>query len=70
MRGPCERDNLDALIQRAAVDSRYDYVWRLPHTMYGMYRRYGFYDELITAAATPSSDAHGSDRNRCLHWTD
>jgi tetratricopeptide (TPR) repeat protein len=44
-----ERDNLDALIQRAAADGRYDYVWRLPHTMYGVYRRYGCYDELIAA---------------------
>lgn len=44
-----ERDNLVALIQRAATDGRHDYVWRLPHTIYGVFRRYGYYDELITA---------------------
>lgn len=44
-----ERDNLVALIQRAAADGRYDYAWRFPHTCYGVFRRYGYYDELIAA---------------------
>ncbi len=44
-----ERGNVVALIQWAAAEGRYDYVWRLPHTIYGVYRRYGYYDELITA---------------------
>ncbi|HEY2701137.1 MAG TPA: tetratricopeptide repeat protein [Pseudonocardiaceae bacterium] len=44
-----ERDNLVALAQRAVTDGRHEYVWRLPHTWYGVFRRYGYYDELIAA---------------------
>jgi tetratricopeptide (TPR) repeat protein len=50
-----EHDNLIALVtqtaltQRTATDGRNQYVWRLPHTLYGISRRYGRYDTLIAA---------------------
>jgi tetratricopeptide (TPR) repeat protein len=44
-----EKNNLDRLIPWAAQRNHHEYSWRLPHFLYGIYRRYGFYGELCDA---------------------
>ncbi|HEX3785484.1 MAG TPA: tetratricopeptide repeat protein [Pseudonocardiaceae bacterium] len=41
-----ERPNIVAVLRWAVSLGRHDYVWRMPHNIYGVYRRYGYYDEL------------------------
>ncbi len=44
-----EKNNFDRLIPWAAQRNHHEYSWRLPHFLYGIYRRYGFYSELRDA---------------------
>ncbi|WP_410675545.1 AfsR/SARP family transcriptional regulator [Amycolatopsis sp. cmx-4-68] len=44
-----ERNNLGALIPWAAQRGHHDYAWRIPHNLYGVYRRHAFYNELREA---------------------
>jgi tetratricopeptide (TPR) repeat protein len=44
-----ERNNCGALVPWAAQRGHHDYAWRIPHNLYGLYRRYAFYNELRDA---------------------
>ncbi|MEQ0559921.1 tetratricopeptide repeat protein [Amycolatopsis sp. NEAU-NG30] len=44
-----EKGNFDRLVPWAAQRGYHEYSWRIPHTLYGIYRRYGFYGELRDA---------------------
>ncbi|WP_206785538.1 tetratricopeptide repeat protein [Amycolatopsis sp. MtRt-6] len=46
-----EKNNFDRLIPWAAHRNHHEFSWRLPHFLYGIYRRYGFYSELRDAYA-------------------
>lgn len=54
-----EKNNLDRLIPWAAHRNHHEYSWRLPHHLYGIYRRYGLYSELRDAysVSVPSTQA-------------
>ncbi|MEU4250496.1 tetratricopeptide repeat protein [Amycolatopsis sp. NPDC026612] len=41
-----ERTNFSQLVPWAAERGYHEFAWRIPHTLYGLYRRYGFYSDL------------------------
>ncbi|GAA4543577.1 AfsR/SARP family transcriptional regulator [Amycolatopsis samaneae] len=41
-----ERANISAVVRWAAPRGYHDYAWRIPHNLYGLYRRHGMYEEL------------------------
>ncbi|WP_158263125.1 tetratricopeptide repeat protein [Amycolatopsis sp. CA-128772] len=41
-----ERTNFSQLVPWAAERGHHEYAWRIPHNLYGLYRRYGFYSDL------------------------
>ncbi|MET8849570.1 BTAD domain-containing putative transcriptional regulator [Amycolatopsis sp. NPDC004625] len=41
-----ERTNFSQLVPWAAERGYHEYAWRIPHNLYGLYRRYGFYSDL------------------------
>ncbi|HWE90029.1 MAG TPA: tetratricopeptide repeat protein [Pseudonocardiaceae bacterium] len=44
-----ERKNLNAIIRWAPDRGHHDYAWRIPHTVYGVFRRSGFLHDVRTA---------------------
>lgn len=66
-----ERTNITKLIPWAAKRGYHDFAWRIPHPLYGIYRRYGFYGDLRDAYETAVSstqavhnlESEGATRN-------
>lgn len=66
-----ERGNLTAIIPWSARQGHHGYTWRLPHNLYGYFRRNGYYDELCnvfeiavsSAQALGELEAEGATRN-------
>ncbi|WAL68225.1 tetratricopeptide repeat protein [Amycolatopsis cynarae] len=66
-----EREVFMTLIPWAAQRKHWDYAWRLPHNLYGAYRRYGHYENLSflyqtaieAAEAIGDRDGEGASRN-------
>lgn len=52
-----EKANFVRIIPWAAQRNHHDYAWRIPHNLYGLYRRYGFYNELRDAFTVSVSSA-------------
>ncbi|MEV4052344.1 tetratricopeptide repeat protein [Amycolatopsis sp. NPDC049688] len=44
-----ERTNFSQLVPWAAERGYHEFAWRIPHNLYGLYRRYGFYSDLYDA---------------------